>query len=96
MWVPVFADQPSNGLGYYKLLGFRAGFITDQPATATRANRQVGSGSNNGLIYTSNGRAIKALRVLYFNSQALPDTMAANGSTFRYVGSGTKVPTLVE
>lgn len=96
VWVPLFATQPANGMGYYQLRGFRPGFITDQPATATRANRQVGTGSSNGLVFTTNRRALKAIRVLFFNDQALPDVAAATGPSVEYLGYGTKIPTLVE
>jgi hypothetical protein len=96
LWVPVFADQPASGAGWYKVIGWRPAFITDQPPTATRANRQVGAGTINGIKLTSNGKAILGMKVVFFNGLALPDSMAASGPNFEYTGTGTRVITLVE
>lgn len=96
LWVPIFGKDPSQGNGWYKLIGFQPGFLTDQPATATRSNRALGPSTQNGLRYTTNGKALKSIKVLFFNDLALPDTAAANGPSFEYLGVGTKIPTLVE
>ena len=96
MWVPVLKVQPVNGSSQkYSIVGFRPGFLTDQPLTATKANMALGTTTaHNGLTIQNN--SIQTMKVMFFNVAALPETADASMPTTPYLGSGTKIITLVD
>ena len=90
-YVPVLNVQPANGGSKkYQIVDFRACFITDQPGSAVKGDGP--STPNNGFIMDSNG--VNSVQVIFLNPNALPVPPVANG-TINYVGSGPKVPVLV-
>ncbi|MCL8024825.1 TadE/TadG family type IV pilus assembly protein [Nocardioides bruguierae] len=92
-WIPIVDTDPSNGAKSWPIIAFRPGFITDQSLSAT--NAAPGSISSlNGVEADSSG--IRALHVVLFSEDALPETAAATGDEISYRGSGTRVLTLVE
>lgn len=95
-WIPVFASDPDNGLKYWKVVDFAPGFITDQLPLSTRMAPLMGPSTTNGLKLSSNGKAIKSIKILMFNKQALPASVAATIPSGNYLGVGTKVPVLIE
>jgi hypothetical protein len=104
--VPVL-NFPGNGNSQdYQILGFRPGFLTDQPATATRATgvpiMNAGcSGSANNFSGECNGFSwlngqLRSLNVVFINQNALPDPpLDPAGKYIPYTGTGPKVPLLV-
>jgi hypothetical protein len=104
--VPVL-QFPGNGTSKkYQILGFRPGFITDQPGTATRTSgtpimaSNCGAAANNfsgecnGLSW-SNGQ-LRAVNVVFINQNALPDPpLDPTGKYIPFTGTGPKVPLLV-
>ena len=104
--VPVL-NFPGNGSSKkFQILGFRPGFITDQPPAATRstgapimANNCSAVANNftgecNGLSW-SNGQ-LRAVNVVFINQAALPDPpLDPSGKYIPYTGTGPKVPLLV-
>jgi Flp pilus assembly protein TadG len=90
-YVPVLNVQPANGgSNKYQIVDFRACFITDQPGSAIKGDGPATA--NNGFIMDSNG--VNSVQVIFLNPNALPVPPVANG-TINYVGSGPKVPILV-
>jgi hypothetical protein len=89
-YVPVLPVQPANGgSNKYQIIDFRACFITDQPASAVKGDPP---NAGNGIVTDNNG--IKAVSVIFLNPNALPNPPVKDG-TINYVGSGEKVPLLV-
>lgn len=104
--VPIL-NFPGNGNSNdYQILGFRPGFLTDQPATATRVNgapiMDPGcSGTANNFSGECNGFSwlngqLRSLNVVFINQNALPDPpLDPAGKYIPYTGTGPKVPLLV-
>jgi len=89
-YVPVLKVQPAQGgNAKYQIIDFRACFITDQPASAIKGDPP---GTTNGIITDSNG--VLSVEVIFLNPSALPSPPVKNG-TINYVGSGPKIPLLV-
>ena len=93
-WVPVFGTEAVSGASQkYSLVDFRPVFITDQPMTATKANRLTGSTTTNGLALHAGKLA--TIKVVFLNVGSLPDgqTKTPIGP---YLGVGPKVTRLVD
>jgi hypothetical protein len=88
-YVPVLPVQPDNGKKSFQIIDFRAAFITDQPASAVKGDAPS---ATNGVFTDNNG--VKAVSVIFLNPNALPNPPVKNG-TINYIGSGPKVPLLV-
>jgi hypothetical protein len=89
-YVPVLPVQPANGGSKkYQIIDFRACFITDQPASAVKGDPP---NTGNGIVTDNNG--IRSIEVIFLNPNALPNPPVKNG-TINYVGSGDKIPLLV-
>jgi hypothetical protein len=89
-YVPVLKVQPANGGSTnYQIIDFRPCFITDQPASALKGDN---ASSSNGFVTDNNG--IVSVEVIFLNGNALPHPPVSNG-VINYVGSGDKVPVLV-
>jgi hypothetical protein len=89
-YVPVLPVQPANGgSNKYQIIDFRACFITDQPASAVKGDPP---NAGNGIVTDNNG--IHSIEVIIQNPNALPNPPVKNG-TINYVGSGEKIPLLV-
>jgi hypothetical protein len=87
---PVLGVQPGNGASSsYQIIGFRAGFITSQPNSATRQTA-LPVNDPNGLGGTG---SISSLQIVFINAKALPP-LPDTGTT-DYSGSGPKVLQLV-
>lgn len=99
--VPVLGVEPSHGGSQrYQIVDFRPAFITDQPGTATRINPQIGvGGTENGLGFAElggNKRALREVKVVFFSSAALPESVSPDSDVMGYLGAGPKVIRLVE
>jgi hypothetical protein len=92
--VPVLGSQPDEGSSdNFQIIGFRPGFITDQPLTATRLSGAPTAG--NGLVWSDNDD-LMAVKIIFLNANALPNPpLDAEGGYIPYTGSGAKVPLLV-
>jgi hypothetical protein len=92
--VPVLGRMPTTGgSDKYEIVDFRPGFITDQPAAATRLSGVPTSG--NGITWTGNNK-LQAVNVIFLNLKALPNPpLDENGQYIPYAGSGKKIPLLV-
>lgn len=97
VWVPVVAVRPDCGsCANYSIIDVRPAFITDQqPVSGAVKNSnpaQNGVTPDNGVSIANNG--ITSLKVVFFNSDAMPrDT---NGNVIDYLGVGPKVTRLVK
>lgn len=99
--VPVLGAQPSSGsCCKYQIIAFRPGFLTEQPANATRVNGVVlntysgNTGSFNGLGY-DHGQ-FNYMSIIFLNQAALPDPpLDPDGNYIPYTGTGVKQPMLV-
>ncbi|GAA2116177.1 hypothetical protein GCM10009843_06200 [Nocardioides bigeumensis] len=91
--VPVFG-RAFVGAEYLKVIGFRSGFITDQPNSATKLTGVTTS--TNGLTTQNNGPNVDLLsvQIIFLNEAALPPPPVKAG-TIAYTGIGVKVPLLV-
>ena len=84
----IVAIQPSTGGSQtYSIIDFRAAFITDEPSTASSVKNGHTASNDNGLMIQ--GQDIKQLKVVFFNSKALP----AEGDIpiIDYLGTGQRV-----
>jgi len=89
-YVPVLKVQPANGgSNKYQIIDFRACFITDQPGSAVKGDAPS---ATNGIITDNNG--VSSVEVVFLNPNALPNPPVKNG-TINYIGSGPKIPLLV-
>jgi hypothetical protein len=89
-YVPVLPIQPtSGGSNKYQIIDFRPCFITNQTASAQKGDVATGT---NGL--TMSGSAVQSVQVIFINGKALPVPPVKNG-TINYMGSGPKIPLLV-
>jgi hypothetical protein len=89
-YVPVLKVQPANGgSSKYQIIDFRACFITDQPGSAVKGDQPSVA---NGLTTDNNGN--ESVQVIFLNPNALPNPPVKNG-TINYIGSGAKIPLLV-
>jgi Flp pilus assembly protein TadG len=94
--VPVFDTDPP-GSKPYPIKRFVAGFITDQPSTASQDNMDTLSGSaQNGLFlsWKAGKPSLGALSVVFFPTSTLPDP-PDGGPLVDYFGSGPKVAVLL-
>ncbi len=89
--VPILDHDP-NGTKWMPIVGFAAGFITDQPTGASRQNPIVTGATDNGLV-VENPQKLRAIRMFFFSMAALPDP--PDGTKLQdYFGTGPKVITL--
>jgi hypothetical protein len=89
-YVPILPVQPVNGgSNKYQIIDFRACFITDQPASAVKGDPPS---ATNGINMDSNG--VHSVQLIFLNPNALPNPPVKNG-TINYVGTGAKIPVLV-
>lgn len=85
MWVPVFSVVAGPGGSMsYAIQDFRPAFLTGAD-TSTK---------HNGIELASSG--VISLEVVFFNSKALPESIAPGGGTMPYLGVGPKIISLVE
>jgi hypothetical protein len=104
--VPVLGTQPAGGANNdcapsdscYEIVGFRAGFITDQPNSATKttpANCTNTATDCNGIVTA--GNAVQSVQIIFLNDAAVPSPPPGAVKGFiQYVGSGQKVPVLIQ
>jgi hypothetical protein len=91
--IPVIPVQASHGAsGAYPLIGFRPGFITEEPSSSTRTARGSVTGHNGVHFHAGH---VEQLNVVLFPDAALPETAPPVGGEIDYIGSGTKVLVLV-
>jgi hypothetical protein len=92
VFTPILGVQPGNGTSNsYQIIGFRAGFITSQPNSATRLTA-LPPGDPNGL---GGAGSISSLQLVFINAHALPPIQQSDAGTTDYSGSGPKVLQLV-
>lgn len=92
--IPVLPVEAANGSSNaYPIVDFRAGFITDQSLSATRA--APGSVTTWNGVYFQSGH-VKQLNVVLFDEAALPETAPPVGGEVDYTGSGIKILALVK
>ncbi|MBO0844559.1 MAG: Tad domain-containing protein [Nocardioides sp.] len=97
VWVPVVAVKPDCGAcANYSIIDVRPAFITDQQpfSGATKGSNPAQNGvtSDNGVTISNNG--ITSLKVVFFNSDALPRDV--DGTVIDYLGVGPKITRLVD
>lgn len=93
LWVPVLAIQPGTGGSQtYSIIDFRAAFITDETVTSTAVKGSKTGTNDNGVIIQ--GSDIKQLKVVFFNSKALPHE--GDFPLIDFLGSGQRVIRLLD
>jgi Flp pilus assembly protein TadG len=96
VWVPVVAVKPDCGTcANYSIIDVRPAFITDEQPISTAVKNstpaQNGVTADNGVTISNNG--ITALKVLFFNSDAMPRDV--NDNVITYLGVGPKIVRLI-
>ena len=92
-YVPVLRKDPtSGGSQTYSIIDFRAAFITDE-AWSTAAVKGSKTGTSDNGIYVQ-GNDIKQIKVVFFNSKALPSE--GDIPIIDYLGVGTRVIRLID
>jgi Flp pilus assembly protein TadG len=90
-YVPVIGVKASNGGSqHYGIVDIRPCFITGETVTSTYNSQSMIDGTDNGLTVPVS--KVTAIRVIFFNSNALP----AQGAMGDYIGVGPKVVALVD
>ena len=99
VWVPII-ESPPTGKKSVSIQGFKPGFITDQPDTATKSSPWTWAGSGtipNGFSFqTASGTKVREMRVVFIHPNALPSGSSATGDEVAYRGTGAKVIVLVD
>jgi hypothetical protein len=91
--VPVLKVQPTTGgSNRYSIVDFRAAFITDELASPASIKGAHTGTSDNGLWVQGND--IKQMKVVFFNSSALPSE--GDIPLIDYLGVGTRVIRLID
>ena len=90
--VPVIPTDPS-GTKYEPIQRFVPGFICDEVTGASRSNPLESGQTENGLV-TQNGKKLRAIRIVFFDFDALPPP-PDGGKLVDYIGAGPKIVTLV-
>ena len=92
-YVPVLAVEPtSGGSNKYSIIDFRAAFLTNETATASAIK-----GSHTGTVENGvwvQGQDIKQIKVVFFNSDALP--IDGDIPLIDYLGTGNRVIRLID
>jgi hypothetical protein len=96
VWVPVVAVRPDCGsCANYSIIDVRPAFITDQQpiSSAVKGSNAAQNGvtASNGVYVVNNG--ITSLKVVFFNSDAMPRDV--NDNVISYLGVGPKITRLV-
>ena len=92
-YVPVLAVEPSSGgSNTYSIVDFRPAFITDETPTTTSIKGAHTGTANNGL--TVQGNDIKQIKVVFFNTNALPTE--GDIPIIDYLGVGARVIRLID
>ncbi|MGN6780416.1 MAG: hypothetical protein ACTHJH_02835, partial [Marmoricola sp.] len=98
VFVPVLGMTPTvGGSNLYQIVGFRAGFITSQAASATQGT-PLDSCTNldcNGLTLSSNGNSLNSVQIVFINDAALPP-LPDLPDVATYSGSGQRVFRLID
>ncbi len=90
--VPKIQVDP-NGTKWMPIIDFVPAFITDQPTGASKQYPLVTGATDNGLV-VENPQKLRAIRVFFFDMDALPDP--PDGADLQdYFGTGPKVVTMV-
>jgi hypothetical protein len=79
--------SPPNG--FYPIVNFRGVFVTDEGVGTAPS-------TNNGVELNGGGTQLNALKVFVFPLAALPDAPNSSGGTIPFIGTGPKVPVLID
>lgn len=92
-WVPVLAHEVvSGGSSFYWIVDFRPAFLTDETEDST--HNLSNATDTNGLYVDQNKNLVTQVKVIFFNSKALPST--TNGAVGPYLGVGPKIMRLID
>ena len=92
-YVPVLAIQAvPGGSNKYSIIDFRAAFLTDETATTTSIKGSHTGTVDNGVWVQ--GQDIKQIKVVFFNSDALP--VDGDIPVIDYLGTGNRVIRLID
>jgi len=93
-WVPVLSRDERDGKRFLAIEKFAPVFLTDESPLATNGNSDASA--TNGITMNAGGTQVSSVQIIAFDPAAMPETTAANGGSIPYLGSGTRVITLVE
>ncbi|RYP85679.1 pilus assembly protein [Nocardioides guangzhouensis] len=98
-FVPVLHVQPANGgSNKYSIIDFRPAFLTDEDVASSSvkgsntATAPVGNSPGNGIVIEQN--QIKTMKVIFFNSNALPSR--TGGALTTYFGVGPRIVRMID
>ncbi len=90
--VPKIQTDP-NGTKWMPIIDFVPAFITDQPTGASKQYPLVTGSTDNGLV-VENPKKLRAIRVFFFDYDALP--APPDGTKLQdYIGAGPKIVTMI-
>jgi hypothetical protein len=92
-FVPVLHVEPGNGGSQrYSIVDFRPAFLTDEVVAGSSVNGSHTATADNGVTIEQN--QIKTMKVIFFNSHALPDR--TGGAVTAYFGVGPKIIRMID
>ncbi|MBD8869162.1 TadE/TadG family type IV pilus assembly protein [Nocardioides donggukensis] len=92
-YVPVLHIEPANGGSLkYSIIDFRPAFLTDEAVAASSIRGSSSASADNGVTMASN--KVESLKVVFFNSRALPTR--TSGQVTDYFGVGPRIIRLVD
>jgi Flp pilus assembly protein TadG len=95
VFVPLLRTEPSTGTDSYSIVGFRPGFITDEPATTAAIKNSHLASAENGLRTSTSGQdRIIQIKVVFFNFEALP--LEGDIPLQDYFGAGPPITRLID
>jgi hypothetical protein len=93
-WVPIVAREERDGKKFLAIKGFAPVFQTDESLAATKSASDASA--TNGITMNGGGTQVSSVQVIAFDPAALPETTTSNGAGIPYVGSGTRLVSLIQ
>lgn len=93
-WVPVAARAERDGKKFLAIKSFAPAFVTDESLLATKTASDAGP--TNGITMNGGGQQVSSVQIIAFDPAALPETTTTTGDGIPYIGSGTRLVSLVE
>ncbi len=94
VWVPVTGCDDRSCKGQLAISTFASCFLTDEGLNAKRNSSDASP--TNGVILNNGGQQISSVQLLCFDPAALPETTTSTSGGMPYLGTGTRIVSLVE
>jgi len=94
VWVPVVGCADRSCKGDLAIKSFASCFITDEGLASSKA--ATDATSSNGITLNNGDTQVSSVQLMCFDPAALPETTTSASGGMPYLGSGTRIVSLVE